>query len=558
MLTLEGMSMMKRLKNKKISARQVVRHGIQLAAFLLLPGLFISTFSAIKAVYLAVIQGTFSFSTLAQPLLLLLAIFPVTILWGRFFCGYLCSFGAMGDLLWGVSGKLFGKPLRVPHKADRLLKGVKYLLLLGIVVLFWTLGAAVDSMWNPWTVFGVYSSVDGWSSLSGLATFGGVLLLLIMAGSLLVERFFCRYCCPLGAVFELVSRFRLFQIRKPRKNCGACSRCTRKCSMGIDLTRCDAVNSGACIDCFACIDVCPRGNAAAVPAPAVAATLSAVAMTGLYYAGNLMSQSMPAGTGMLTIVASAASTGQYQDGVYTGSAAGFKGTTTVQVTVENGAISDVTVRSTDDDEEFFSRAKSTVISEILALQTTEVDTVTGATFSSNAIIKAVADALGTAAGSSISETTEDSTVTESEAQEETTSAETSQASGDSAAEQGTSASSTGSAAIEIASLADGVYSGTGTGFRGDVVVSVTVANGQITSITVESYVDDAPYFSRAQSGVVDEILSQQRIDVDTVSGATFSSNGIIEAVANALGLSYENTNSTLDEAGHGGFHGGAR
>ena len=91
---------------------------------------------------------------------------------------------------------------------------------------------------------------------------------------------------------------------------------------------------------------------------------------------------------------------------------------------------------------------------------------------------------------------------------------------------------------------DGTYTGSGTGFRGTTNVSVTVEGGYITDITIVSYQDDTPYFNRAQSSVLPDIIDTQGIDVDTVSGATFSSNGIIEAVADALGLSFTNPNSS--------------
>lgn len=525
-------------KGKKITIFPVIRRMIQLAAFLLFPGLFISTFSAVKEVYLAVIHGSFHLAALAQPLLLLLAVFPITILWGRFFCGYLCSFGSMGDLLWGISRRIFKKPLKIPEKADRLLKWVKYLLLGLIVIFLWTMAIPVDSSMNPWTIFGIYSSVSGWTSLQYLLSGGAVLLLLIMLGSVLIERFFCRYLCPLGAIFALVSRFRRFRIKKPREKCGECRLCTWKCSMGIPLNRCDVIASGECIDCFACVDVCPRHNAKAAPAPAVAAAMSVAAMTGLYYAGNLVSKNLSAGTETSTIVTASPAAGQYVDGVYTGSGTGFKGTTTVQVTVENGSISDIAVVSTGDDDAFFSRAKSTIISEILSHQSTQVDTVTGATFSSNGIIEAVTNALSSADETAASSQTENAG---------------SSAAGDS------SDSSSGSVMQEISDLADGTYNGTGTGYRGTTAVSVTVTDGRIKDISIDSYADDDSFFNRAESGVIANILNLQSIQVDTVTGATFSSNGIIEAVANALGVSYENPNSTQTaRAGHGGDFGGPR
>ena len=83
-------------------------------------------------------------------------------------------------------------------------------------------------------------------------------------------------------------------------------------------------------------------------------------------------------------------------------------------------------------------------------------------------------------------------------------------------------------------VSDGTYYGTGTGFAGKIKVAVTVKDKQITAIEiVENEADDDTFFSRAK-GVIDKIISGQTLEVDVVSGATYSSNGIISAVKNAL------------------------
>ena len=69
-------------------------------------------------------------------------------------------------------------------------------------------------------------------------------------------------------------------------------------------------------------------------------------------------------------------------------------------------------------------------------------------------------------------------------------------------------------------------------------MTVTVKGGYITAISIDSYRDDYEFFSRAKRSVIDEILSAQSPDVDAVSGATYSSNGIMEAVADALGVDF--------------------
>ena len=314
--------------------------------------------------------------------------------------------------------------------------------------------------------------------------------------------------------------------------------------MGIPLYREDTVRSGECIDCFHCMEICPRNNISANPAPSVAALITVGALTGLYYVGTLSADSgaLQASGSSQTVLSesqSSSKSGQYADGVYTGSAQGFRGDTEVSVTVESGAITGIKVLSYKDDQEFFTKAKNTIIANILKLQSADVDTVSGATFSSKGLIDAVADALSSAGlnaqngGESDTQTsTDDST-------------------------SSTSAGETGGSSSSKLSVADGVYSGSGTGFRGTTSVSVTVSGGAITAVAIESHQDDDQFFSRAENKIISEILSAQSVDVDTVSGATFSSNGILEAVADALSLDFTNPNSASQGGGPGG-HGPQR
>ena len=545
---------------RKISPVQVIRTVIQLIAFILIPGFFITVFSAIGSIFTSIIGGTFEFSEQMANIFMLLAVFLITFIWGRFFCGFICSFGAMQDLLWFFGKRIPFRPV-ISQKGDRVLKLLKYGVLLFIVFGVWVFAIPGDTVWSPWTVFGMYTSpVKGFSSELMFLSIGGALLLVIIIGSLFVERFFCKYLCPLGALFALASRFRIFKLKRDSSQCsGRCRVCTRKCSMSIPLYKYDSVNSGECINCMKCSSVCALGNIKADTIPAVTGTVAAIALTGVAFAGTLQ----PAKTTSVSVqapisVSFSATNGRFKDGSYTGSAAGFRGTTSVTVKVENGIISDITVDSTGDDKEFFNKAQSGVISSILAAQSTNVDTVSGATYSSKVIINAVENALGDqliqgstkAEETTQAEQSNGSSETRSAAQTEPGDEQETQAQensdnnafeGDTESQQ--SKSSNGS-------FADGTYTGSGSGFRGTTSVSVTVQNGAITDITVTSYQDDYPFFSRAESGVISEILSSQSIDVSTVSGATFSSNSIIEAVANALDQEFSNPNSSMG-GGHG-------
>jgi len=408
-----------------------------------------------------------------------------------------------------------------------------------IVLVVWTFGVDIlAGTNNPWTVFGMTASIKGWSNLSALWSVGALLLLLIIAGSMFIERFFCRYLCPLGAVFAIVSKFRLFKIRKPRMQCGACRACTKRCSMGLQLYKKNVVTSAECIDCMNCVTVFPRKNVTANPRPALAAAVAVVAMSGMYYGGNLAGSTAPqSAVGAAGETLSGAETtvsGPYIDGVYTGSAEGYHGATTVEVTVTNGYMTSIEVLSTGDDADFFNPAKRAVIPQILSAQSIAVDTVSGATFSSAGIIGAVSDALQGALNVSASVQTFATGKVDATPTIEFTPTPSPAPTPPPTA----SPSASPTQNLGPISLADGEYSGTGDGYRGATKVTVTVKGGNITAISIDSYRDDYEFFSRAKRSVIDKILSAQSPDVDAVSGATYSSNGIMEAVADALGVDF--------------------
>ena len=531
---------------KKISTIQIVRAVIQLIAFLTVPALFITIFSSIGGIITSIAGGSFVLLDNLGRLVLILGVFLITLVWGRFFCGFICSFGAMQDLLNSI-GKLIPFKVKIPEKADKWLKLLKYAVLAFVAVGVWGFSVTGDTVWSPWTVFGIYSSLSGWSSLKYFLTLGGALLLLIIIGSLFIERFFCRYLCPLGALFSLVARFRIYSLNRKPEKCGNCKLCTAKCSMSIPLYKYDEVRSGECINCMKCTSVCPNENISAETLPAISGTVAVTAVAGLYYAGVLTAVPDFAEESKAQVqnTTEAETNGIYTDGTYKGSGNGFRGKTEVTVTVESGVITDITIDSYKDDKEFFQKAKSGVIADIIKSQSTDVDAVSGATFSSNGIIEAVKNALGEEISAVTEQATEQSkkpkkqSETTTEAFESTTEAATSDDSS--------------TAADTAGQFADGVYTGTGNGFRGATNVTVTVENGEITDITVNSYSDDQQFFSRAESGVISAIIKSQSTDVDAVSGATFSSNGIKEAVADALGIEFTNPNST-QQRGHGGRH----
>ena len=232
---------------------------------------------------------------------------------------------------------------------------------------------------------------------------------------------------------------------------------------------------------------------------------------------------------------------QLKDGVYNGSASGYGGEIRVKVTVSNGKISDIKVESHSETPEYYDRC-SGIIPNIISSQSTNVDGVSGATFTSNGIKAAVADALKSAGASSASNSSNSNT----SKVKPTESKNSQSADKEEIKKLKKQIKELQDAADVKDKLKDGKYQGNGTGFKGNVKAEVVVSGGKISGINILENVDDAPYFDKAKT-LIPSIISKQSLKVDSISGATYSSNGIKSAVRDALKKAGSSQDSDLNE-----------
>ncbi len=243
--------------NKKRALRaEVTRHVIQVVFFILAPGLYAGAFSGVKYIFTQVGAGAMIEKNSFMVTLVLLCVF--TMIFGRYFCGYACAFGTLGDyvfLLRKGFEKLIKKKLpKIPQKAGKALDYLKYIILLAIIAACFAGVYDKARGYSPWDVFSMLRALKPRLEGYGL---GVGLMIAILVGMVFRERFFCRFLCPMGAVFSLLPMNPFFTIRSDRKKClPKCRSCINNCpanlQVGDDRTQQD------CFQCGQCVNKCPK------------------------------------------------------------------------------------------------------------------------------------------------------------------------------------------------------------------------------------------------------------------------------------------------------------
>lgn len=196
----------------------------------------------------------------------------------------------------------------------------------------------------------------------------------------------------------------------------------------------------------------------------------------------------------------------YEDGVYTGSSRGYGGPVKVQVTMEGGHITDVRILDASHETSNFLRRSKRLLNTVVTEQTWEVDAVSEATYTSRGILGAVQNAL--TGEEVINPAPPKQKEPEPLVVEEFTPPDS--------------------------PYRDGIYTASAEGFGGPITVQVTISDGAIADITIVDHAKETTsYFSRARA-VIPAILESGSPDVDSISGATYSSTGILNAVKLAL------------------------
>ena len=253
--------------------RTIIGIIVRGAAFFMFPAIFSSAFSGLK--YICTQVGAGQMIELTTFLVTLIALIAFTTIFGRFFCGFFCAFGTYSDFLYTIATfvrKSFRKKFKIkkeiislPKKLSNIFRYGKYVVL--VVVLAMCVLQKTDDIarLSPWVPF------SRLQSLMPLGTEGSIinviLLVLISIGMLFVPRFFCRFLCPLGAIFALLPHLPISVLTRDKSSCAkGCSLCEKNCPAELTLADKNSeerVNMGECFSCGKCVYKCPKQNASA-------------------------------------------------------------------------------------------------------------------------------------------------------------------------------------------------------------------------------------------------------------------------------------------------------
>lgn len=209
-------------------------------------------FGGLETLYQFLTTGGFIRRIEMSSLILFGALVVLTLVGSRGFCGWICPFGSLQEWIGLLGKKIFRKRFNPTGAWDRALRYLKYAVLVLIIALTWHTGSLIFRDYDPFLAF--FHFGNGIDELPWAYAILGV----VLAGSLLVERFFCKYACPLGAALGIIGRFGLTKIVREPAGCKGCNLCQKKCHAHVDFLAVTEIRSAECNQCMDCVVDCPK------------------------------------------------------------------------------------------------------------------------------------------------------------------------------------------------------------------------------------------------------------------------------------------------------------
>ena len=182
----------------------------------------------------------------------MIALIGLVVISKKSFCGWACPIGFLGELFGRLGGAIWKKRSKVPRNINTWIKLFRYVVL--AVTLFFTYrtGELILRGYDPF--FLIFSGF-GHGSIGMISL---IVLILIAIGAFFIPMMFCRYLCPLGAVFDPFSKLGIIKVTRNDSTCTACGNCDDSCLHDIPVQTLRTVRHRDCTNCLECVDACPE------------------------------------------------------------------------------------------------------------------------------------------------------------------------------------------------------------------------------------------------------------------------------------------------------------
>lgn len=211
-------------------------------------------FGGVVTLYQFITTGTFVQKVHESSLILMVIVLLLSILFGPVICGWVCPLGSIQEWFSKLGKKILKKKFNtiIPAKYDKYLRFTRYIVLGWALYVIGNSGKLIFQAVDPY-----YALFNFWS---GEAAIGSMIVLgVTLIAALIIERPWCKYACPFGAVLGLTNLFRTFKIKRNDSTCISCGACDRVCPMNINVSKGNIVRDHQCITCMKCTseEACP-------------------------------------------------------------------------------------------------------------------------------------------------------------------------------------------------------------------------------------------------------------------------------------------------------------